>query len=376
MKNNENWSDNIVDEEENSMRDSIEAAIVTLGDESGMEPAAQPQHNEVIDAKSETAETQAASETAEGATSREAAQAKLIDGKSPADGASDGTGDIAASGSDADEQSAGSIEKAPETWQPAAREGWADLPESIRTQIHKREGEINQALMDGSENRKQGEKFNNITTKFASIIAAEGVTDPIHGFEQMMNTMAQLRMGTPEQKAMKIVQFINGYGISVEILDGLLSGQPSAPQDKNIAYIDQKLAPVNDLLGKLNQQERDGNLQRNQAFLKEVQDFKAANEFYADVKNDMADLVEQSANRGYHMPLEEAYSKACALNTEVSKILGDRASADALATGGKTLLAKRNAGSSLMAGQQQGMPATEDMSLRDTISAAMDAQTG
>ena len=360
--------------EELSMRDSIEAAITTLGDESGMEPSTQPA--EVIDAKSEATKTQASAETAEGAVSRETEQADIIDGKREA------TGNDPASGSPGDEQSAaGNVDKAPASWQPEAREGWANLPEGIRQEIHKREGEINKALMDGSENRKQGQKFSDITSRYASVIAAEGVTDPIQGFEAMMRTMSELRMGTPQQKAMKIAQFINGYGVSVEILDQILSGQ-STPQGGNGAtppgmeYIDQKLAPVNDLLSRLSAQERQQNYQRNQEFLTEVQNFSAANEFYNDVKNDMADMVEMAEKRNYTMPLAEAYAKACALNPQVSAVMAERAKTDQLAHGGATLTAKRNAGSSLMSGRQQGMPAAEDMSLRDTLSAAFDAQTG
>jgi hypothetical protein len=359
------------------MRDDLEAAIATLGDDSGMEPAPDYEPSVTIEVKDEegkAAETQAKTETPAGEISGEEGKAGVTDAAA---------GDDTTRRPSDDEQSAGSIEKAPEAWQPAAREGWKDLPESVRTQIHKREGEINKALMDGSDNRKQGEKFNDIAGRYAQVIAAEGVSDPITGFEEMMKVMAQLRMGTPAQKAQKIAQFIGGYGVDVEMLDDILSGQPAPggngatppAGDPNRQYIDQQLGPVHELLGRLNATEKQNNLNRNQAYMAEVVKFKAENEFYTDVQHDMADLCEMAGNRGYDMPLAEAYSKACAMNPEISKVMTERTETARLADGSKTLLSKRNASSSLMSGQQQGVPATEDMDLRQTISAAFDAQT-
>ena len=367
----------MADEEELSMRDSIEAAITTLGDDSGMEPAphVEPTPGEPIearDAEGQTAEAKKASETPAGETFGEskAGEARSAD-------------DTARRSAD-DEQNIGDVTKPPVSWTPAAREGWDSIPEPIRQQITKREQEMNTALDEGKDNRKRGEQFHDIANRYAQVIAAEGVTDPIQGFEEMMKVMAQLRMGTPQQKAEKIAQFIGGYGVPIEILDNILSGQPAGQHNGAEAqagipgqqYIDEKLAPVNQLLSRLNAQERQQNLNRNQAYMAEVVAFKAANEFYTDVQNDMADLCEMAGKRGYDMPLAEAYTKACAMNPEISKVMTDRAATANLAAGGKVLTSKRNASSSLMSGQQQGVPATEDMDLRETLSAAWDAQTG
>jgi len=361
------------------MRDDIEAAITALGDDSGMEPAPiiEPDPNvkpiEVKDEEGEAAKAQAKTET----------PAIEASGKEKdVDGATDGSGDVVQTPDPAAETVG--IEKAPEAWQPAAREGWKELPESVRTQIHKRETEINKALMDGSENRKRGEQFNDIAGRYAQVIAAEGVTDPITGFEEMMKVMSVLRMGTPEQKAKKLAQFIGGYGVSVELLDDILSGQPSigggngaaAIGDPNMAYIDQKLAPVNELLGRLNEQDRKVTFDRNQAYMTEVVKFKADNEFYTDVQHDMADLCEMSAKRGYDMPLAEAYTKACAMNPEISKVIADRGVADRLQAGSETLISKRNAASSITGNQNGALMGGEDLDLRGTIEAAFDAQAG
>jgi hypothetical protein len=88
-------------------------------------------------------------------------------------------------------------------------------------------------------------------------------------------------------------------------------------------------------------------------------------------------MVEMAEKRGYVMPLQEAYDKACALNPQVSSVLAKRAADEKLIGNGKSLEAKRNASSSIE-GKQAGTVATDKsgMSLRQTIQAGFDAQTG
>ena len=73
---------------------------------------------------------------------------------------------------------------------------------------------------------------------------------------------------------------------------------------------------------------------------------------------------------------KEAYDKACSLNPEISKVRDKRTSDAALLNGKQTLAQKREAASSIM-GTQGGAPArSEDMSMRDALTEAYDAQTG
>jgi hypothetical protein len=75
--------------------------------------------------------------------------------------------------------------------------------------------------------------------------------------------------------------------------------------------------------------------------------------------------------------LQEAYDKACALNPEVSGVLTKRLNDERLLNNGKTLQEKREASSSIE-GKQSGdvSTSTEGLSLRQTLVAAMEAQTG
>jgi hypothetical protein len=381
-------------EEPNSIRDDFEASIAAVenDDVGAVTTETQANADEVANAiTSEDLFSDDGEETpeakAEAKVEAEADKAAEQESK-PADA----DNDVAARGldkdeldTDADDKSAQSVDKAPESWNPEAREGWKELSEPVKAQIAKRENEINKSLNEGAQNRKTGEKFQGIADRYAQVIAAEGAPDALTGIEELVKTVATLRMGSAQQKAQKVAGFIEHYGIDVNQLDDILTAKmngTTAPADKNDPIqrmLDERLAPVNDLLAQMNETKRATQFQANQDLINEVQTFKQdpAHEFYTDVQHDMADMVEMAQKRGVNMPLQEAYDKACALNPQISAALAQRTADERLKNGGKVLDAKRNAASSIE-GKQAGAAVVDEanQSLRQTIQAGFDAQTG
>ena len=365
------------EEQATSMRDDFDSAISAIEDDDEnaitTETAAEQQEITAEDLNDGTEqETQAA---AEDAPQAEAGNAETAEAGEPED-----TGEPESADTDSGGDTGADLAKAPASWSPAAREGWDELPEAVRAQVTKREGQITAALENGKEHRKAGERFNTIAQQYAQVIAAEGVTDPLTGFEEMMKSLSTLRMGSPEQKAQKIAQFIKGYGIPIATLDDVLSGQMPAgapdPDDPVAKMVNERLKPVDDLLNRVTAAERQRNYEANQKAIEEVTAFKAANEFYTDVQNDMADLVEMAEKRGYVMPLEEAYTKACAANPEISKILAERAENERLMNAGQTLQQKQHAASSIAGKRGGGDAPRGDLSLSEQLAEAWDSQVG
>jgi hypothetical protein len=69
--------------------------------------------------------------------------------------------------------------------------------------------------------------------------------------------------------------------------------------------------------------------QANQQVAGEITQFAQdpKNEFYRDVAGDMADILDMASKRNLNMSLHDAYTRACQLHPEVSKILMGRTSA-------------------------------------------------
>ena len=240
--------------------------------------------------------------------------------------------------------------RAPAGWTPAERELWADLPPAVQARVAKREQQINLALQDGAVNRKAGEGFKSVTDRYARVIAMEGVTDPLDGFEKLMQSVAVMRLGTPEQKARKIADFIKGYGVPIEMLDEVLSqdqgGQAGVPNPV-AQMMDRRMAPMEKLLQRIEHADRERSQQSQNKATGDVNDFAQGHEFFADVQADMADLLEMAANRGQLMTMEQAYDKALTLSPEISDVRRQRAEQSGHAAAKETLAAKRKASGSI-----------------------------
>ena len=139
--------------------------------------------------------------------------------------------------------------------------------------------------------------------------------------------------------------------------------------------IDQRMAPVNDLLGQFQHQQQAGHQQQVQQANSEVAAFGKNAEFLNDVRHDMADLVDMAHGRGQTMTLQDAYNKACALNPQIAQVLEERATTAKLMGDQNTLASKRNAASSL-SGRRAGNGGGGAMDMRSAISDAWDESTG
>jgi hypothetical protein len=266
--------------------------------------------------------------------------------------------------------------KPPLGFSPESREHWKDVPEIVKEQIHKREVEIAKAMETTAQARRTTNALNQLAQSYAPVMAAEGATDPLQAIQGLFDTVAQLRLGSPQQRAEKMAALISHYGVDIGALDAALVGEPVPEQVQGQHHIetllDQRLAPINNMMETLNQMQmqKQGNAQQDA--VAEVQEFGKNAEFLNDVRNDMADLIEMANARGMSMTLEEAYNKACALNPQIQAVLNQRSEAERLKTEQESLAAKQNAASSIAGRQIGGQSGGIDNSLRGTIASAWD----
>jgi hypothetical protein len=231
----------------------------------------------------------------------------------------------------------------------------------------KRETEMNQFVQKTAAQRKIADQFVGVMQPFMGMIQAEG-GNPVQTVQNLLNTAAFLRTGPVGQKAQMVAKMIKDYGIDIQMLDAALAGEvvPATEEDRLGRIIEQRLAPVNDFIkniqGMRSQREQrvDGEIDT------EISTFAndPANEFFKEVYEDMADMIEIAAKRGGSMNMKTAYDRACRDNPEIQKILEGRATAKKAASGSLPL---RGAGST-------GKPAEGD-DLRSDILRAFD-QTG
>lgn len=270
--------------------------------------------------------------------------------------------------------------KAPVNWGAKEREDWSKIPRHLQEKIMSREQDMQNTMQTTADARKTQTQFDKLGQNYASLLASEGVSDPMQAVEGLFQTTATLKMGSEQDKARKIADMINHYGVDISALDAMLVGnEPSAGQAQNTQFeqmLDQRMAPVNQLLGQMQAQEQQTHQDNITQATSAVAEFSKNAEFLNDVRHDMADLVDMAHARGQTMDLKDAYDKACALNPQVSSVIAQRASDAALMGSQNTIAGKRNAASSLN-GKRSGTGGSGGaMSLRDSLDAAWDESAG
>lgn len=274
--------------------------------------------------------------------------------------------------------------KAPVGWDAEAREHWEKIPENIQKEIAAREDEVARTIHGTLDARKTHEWLSHLSDSYAPVLAAEGVDSPAQAIEGLFKTVAELRLGSPQQKAAKVAEIISTYGIDIPTLDTVLSGQVPATGegggnggvDPNLEHmIDTKLAPIHQVFKQLEDMQAGQAEGRQTAANEAVGVFSEDAEFINDVRMDMADLLDLADKNGRQLSLQQAYDKACALNPEVTKVLDERKATQALLDKKKKAVEKLNAGSSIAGAGAAGAGGEGDLSLRDQISSIWDTYT-
>ena len=261
--------------------------------------------------------------------------------------------------------------KAPAGWTPKLRESWSKVPAEVQAQINAREKEMSTSMANTSEARTTHDRMAKLGQSFAPIMAAEGLSDPVQVPEGLFNTVSQLRMGSPTQKAQVISDLISSYGVDISTLDDLIVGNaPQASPNADMErLIDQRMAPINQVMEMLNQQQQQKGEQSKVQAEQEVKSFAENAEFLGDVRMEMANIIDYAGSQGRKMGMQEAYDTAISMNPEIQQVMAQRK-----ITGGNTALtAKRTAASSIN-GRKTGTGSVGNgaMSIRDSIASAWD----
>ncbi len=218
--------------------------------------------------------------------------------------------------------------KAPLSWKPAAKEHWAKLPPEIRSEISRRETEMQRFVSQNDHHRRFSESFAKVVQPFQHLIQAQNST-PLQSVRNLMTTTAMLMTGTQQQKAEIVREIIGNYNVDIGLLDQMLAGQ--APQQRNDnslpPALHNALQPVYGFMNEI-KQAREASEQRKMEQAQREIDESADLPFFDDLREDIADIMEISAKRNIEVNIKQAYEKALALRPDISEILTKRKAAE------------------------------------------------
>jgi hypothetical protein len=265
--------------------------------------------------------------------------------------------------------------KAPQSWKPGAREVWAKLPTEVRAEVHRRESETAHVMQETAQARQVHDYLGQLQQTYAPALQAEGV-DVLTASANLMQLASRLRFGTPPEKAQMAAQIIRNYGVDVNALADALDGIPAQAQPGQMQQQPMMQDPrVDQLFEQLSAMRQNREQQIMEKAVTEVEQFGGDKEFFEDVREDMADILDLATKRGIDLPLDQAYERACRLHPEISKVLVARErAAQAGNLRGSTQRAKDAASS--VRGTPSGVSTAQPNTLRSQIESAMEEVGG
>ena len=270
-------------------------------------------------------------------------------------------------------------EKAPASWRPDIREHWGTLPEPVRAEIQRRETEVARTLQETAEARKTAEAVMKTIEPYQAFIKAEN-SNPLQAIDNLMSTAARLRTGTAPELAQLVAGIVNQFGTGrfgngfIEMLDSALAGQTPKQDPQQLAMeqvLNQRLAPVQQMLTQFQQAQIQQQQQATQAAQTEVQSFIERAEFGNDVREDMADIIEAAQRRGQNISLQDAYKKACLMNDSVRAVISQRAKARGAQQTTQAAQKARSAAVQVSGSAPMGALRQESTDVRTAIEAAI-----
>ena len=198
-----------------------------------------------------------------------------------------------------------SPEKAPTSWSPKVREQWGKLSEDVRKEIVRREEASVQGVRKLQEEFQPVRQFAEQLSPFIQEARHLGA-DPTQYIANVMVAERQLRSQDPNEKFNALLNIADTYGIPLrQYLGGKQVPTQSAPAIP--AAVQQELQAMR----QWREQEQAQQLQS------QIDEFSKGAEFFEDVRNDMAVLLESGAAKD----LKEAYDKAVWINPEVREVM-------------------------------------------------------
>lgn len=275
-------------------------------------------------------------------------------------------------------------DRAPQSWRAPTKAKWEAVDPEVKQEVLRREREVTRALSETSQARQIAQRLGQAVQPYQQRLQAMGA-DPIKAVGELLKADYLLATGAKHAKAQMIAKFIKDYDVDVAELDGVLSGQkPLDPVESRVEQLlQQRLAPFQQFMSQAEQERQRAHAAREAELGETIATMEDNPNFphFDSVRVDMGDIIDLNAKRGVYLSLEQAYSRAIAMNPEISQAVtasaeqeAKRVAAEAAnARAQRALRASKSVGGSPSGLAPMVPPATDR---RATIAAAFDALEG
>lgn len=260
-------------------------------------------------------------------------------------------------------------DKAPQSWRAAQKAKWSTVDPEVKQEIQRRERDHERVLSESAQTRQFAQYFHQTVSPYMARVQAMGV-HPLVAVREFFKADHALSNGTEEARAAQLVKLFYDYNINLETFDKVLTaehmrrgGTPADPVSSQVSQLlAEQLRPLQEFVQSQRTAEQQRQEQEARAASASIEQMALDNVKYPHfqaVANDMADIIEIQSKKGLYLTPEQAYTRAVAMNPEVSQQVQQQQqqTAQQLAAQRKTQRAQRAlAASSSVAGAPNGTP--------------------
>lgn len=209
---------------------------------------------------------------------------------------------------------------APGAWTPAGKAKWSSLPADIRSEISRREGDMQRALAQHDEHREFGRQFAQISHEHADTISRAGVP-PLRMFQDIIGIMKTLGSSDPQSRisALRTAALQSGFDVRALAGPPPPAGTQSNGSEFALAPLMQVAQEWDQFKGQQARQAEEQQQRQHQQTMGEVAAFRSKPEarFFDAVKDQMIALLRGGVARS----LQDAYDQAIWTRPDIRAIL-------------------------------------------------------
>lgn len=213
------------------------------------------------------------------------------------------------------------VDEAPKGLSVGMRENWKNLDSQTKNEFNRYEERISGMAQKYAHDARRAQAMDKVMQPYSQLMQMNG--GPQNILPGLLQTGAALQTGNEVERARTVASLISQFQVNPAQVAGFLKGEnpEPSPGDQMQQMINKQLAPVHQQLQQYQQRDEQMRQQGQEQIKGKIREFAQANEFYGDLSETMADIMDIAARNGREMGLQEAYDAAAWQHPEIRKVM-------------------------------------------------------
>ena len=214
-----------------------------------------------------------------------------------------------------------SVDEAPKGLSVGMRENWPNLDRQTKDEFRRYEERIGGMAQKYAYDARRAQAMDKVIQPYSQLMQMNG--GPQNILPALLQTGAALQTGNEIERARTVATLMNQFQVNPAQVAGFLKGENPEPSqnDQIQQMINKQMAPVHQQLQYYQQRDQQMRQQGQEQIKGKIREFAQANEFYSDLSETMADIMDIAARNGREMGLQEAYDAAAWQHPEIRKVM-------------------------------------------------------